>query len=127
MSTITEEKLKLEIANWVIRNTGIVQLDDQEWEIATTQIDSYGDTVYCFVKELENGVFRVSDDSHLLFKLDPGEIDQELYQTAEEIVIGSGYQYDEETSEFYVDVDQANLAQAIIKLAQIQVAISYLN
>lgn len=127
MNKLTEENLKLEIANWIIKNTGIVKLKDGDWEIATTQIDSFGDTVYCFISQNDSGSYRVSDDSHLLFKLDPGQTDTELYQTAEEIIIGSGYEYDQTNSEFYVDVDEENLAQAICRLAQIQVAISYLN
>ena len=95
-------------------------------QIATMMIDSYGDTVYVWVKEDEDHC-RVSDGGRILFKLDPNQEDMELYETAADIALGSGYQFDEDHCEIYVDVDRKNVAQAAMKLAQLQVAISYLG
>lgn len=121
-----ESYIKQEVAKWVAGHTDVLRVSPDTIEVATTEIDSYGDTVYCFVKEVDD-YYEVSDDSHLLFKLDPSATDLELYQTAERIVLGAGFEYDEQSSEIFVTVDKENLAQAIIRLAQLQVAISYLG
>lgn len=118
--------IKQEISKWVVDHTSVLQVDSDTIEVATTEIDSYGDTVYCFIKEVDD-YYEVSDDSHLLFKLDPGATDVELYQEAERIVLGAGFEYDKQSSEIFVAVDKENLAQAIMRLAQLQVAISYLG
>ena len=55
------------------------------------------------------------------------EEDKELYETAEDIALGSGYEFDEKHCEIFVDVDRKSVAQAAMKLAQLQVAISYLG
>ena len=120
------EQIKTAIGNWVESHTGVVEVAKNTYEVATTQIDAYGDTVYCFVKK-EDNLFQISDEGHMLFKLDPGETDQELYQTAEEIAIGAGFDFDRQSCEISVRTDETNLAQAIVKLAQLQVAISYLG
>lgn len=123
----TEEKyIKQGIGEWVAGHTGVVQVDADTFEVATTQIDSYGDTVYCFVKKVDD-YYEVSDDSHILFKIDPGETDLDLYQTGEQIALGAGFEFDESSSEIFVTVEKKDLAQAIIRLAQLQVAISYLG
>ena len=80
----------------------------------------------CGVDEAEDHC-RVSDGGRILFKLDPNSEDEELNETAKEIAIGSGYQFDDDHFEIYVDVDRKNVAQAAMKLAQLQVAISYLG
>lgn len=118
--------LKQEIAAWVAQNTGIVAVSSDTYEVATTEIDAYGDTVYCFVKK-DDKWYEISDEGRILFKLDPGETDMELYQTAEQIAIGAGFDFDEKDCSISVTTDQENLAQAIFKLAQLQVAISYLG
>lgn len=121
-----KEQLRTDIGNYVASQTNIVRVDKRTLQIATMMIDSYGDTVYVWVEEGEDH-YRVSDDGRILFKLDPGQEDKELYDTAEDIALGSGYQFDEEHCEIYVDIDKKNVAQAAMKLAQLQVAISYLN
>lgn len=121
-----EKQLSTDIGNYVASQTKIIRVDDHTMQIATMMIDSYGDTVYVWVEEGKD-YCRVSDDGRLLFKLDPGQEDEELYDTAEDIALGSGYQFDEDHCEIYVDVDPNNVAQAAMKLAQLQVAISYLN
>lgn len=121
-----EKYIKQGIGEWVADHTGVVKVSDDTFEVATTQIDSYGDTVYCFVKKVAD-YYEVSDDSHILFKIDPGEVEPDLYQTGQEIALGAGFNFDEKSCEIFVTVDKQNLAQAIIRLAQLQVAISYLG
>lgn len=118
--------IKKEIGNWVSSHTETIPVDKGTIEIATTEIDAYGDTIYCFV-EKEKQTYRISDDGHILFKLDPGETDRELYSTAEEIAIGAGFDFDEKTCTISVTTTKDNIAQAVIKLAQLQLAISYLG
>lgn len=120
------QKVVHEIGDYVAKETKAIWVDDQTMQIATMMIDSYGDTVYAWVEE-DGDVCRVSDDGRILFKLDPQAEDSELYETAEEIALGSGYQFDEEHCMIYVDVDRENVAQAVMKLALLQVAISYLG
>ena len=123
------KNLNSEISQYVVKQTKIIWVDKHTMQIATMMIDAYGDTVYVVYVwvEKDDDYYRVSDDGRILFKLDPNEDDHELNETAEEIAVGSGYQFDENHFEIYVDVDQKNLAQAVMKLAQLQVAISYLG
>ena len=118
--------LDREISDYVAENTKVIWVDNHTMQIATMMIDSYGDTVYVWVEEAEDHC-RVSDGGRILFKLDPNSEDEELNETAKEIAIGSGYQFDDDHFEIYVDVDRKNVAQAAMKLAQLQVAISYLG
>lgn len=120
------ELLGRAIGKYVTENTRIIWVDKRTMQIATMMIDAYGDTVYVWV-EKDSDHCRVSDGGRILFKLDPNEEDHELNETAEEIAVGSGYEFDEDHFEIYVDVDQQNVAQAVMKLAQLQVAISYLG
>ncbi|RVU70663.1 MULTISPECIES: DUF1828 domain-containing protein [Lactobacillus] len=119
-------QIKSDIGNWVTEHTEVVRVSEDSYEVATTQIDAYGDTVYCFVQEV-GSLYQVSDDSHILFKLDPGQTDPELYQTAENVALGAGFDFDEKTCTISVTTDEDSLAQAVIRLAQLQVAISYLG
>lgn len=118
--------LRSAIGEYSKENNVVIDLGQGSFEISSFFIDSYGDTVYCFV-EPEGPYFKVSDDGRLLFKLDPGLEDQEFYQTAKEVIIGAGFDFDEETATISFITDQENLAQVIIKLAQLQVAVSYLG
>lgn len=118
--------LDREIGDYIAGNTKVIWVDNHTMQIATMMIDSYGDTVYVWVEEAEDHC-RVSDGGRILFKLDPNSEDEELNETAKEIAIGSGYQFDDDHFEIYVDVDRKNVAQAAMKLAQLQVAISYLG
>lgn len=120
------EAFSREIGDYVAENTKVIWVDNHTMQIATMMIDSYGDTVYVWVEEAEDHC-RVSDGGSILFKLDPNSEDEELNETAKEIAIGSGYQFDDDHFEIYVDVDRKNVAQAAMKLAQLQVAISYLG
>lgn len=120
------KKINHEIGSYVAKVTKTIWVDDRTLQIATMMIDSYGDTVYVWVEEADDH-YRVSDGGRILFKLDPNEEDKELYETAEDIALGSGYEFDEKHCEIFVDVDRKNVAQAAMKLAQLQVAISYLG
>ena len=98
--------------------TKTIWVDDRTLQIATMMIDSYGDTVYVWVEEADDHC-RVSDGGRILFKLDPNEEDKELYETAEDIALGSGYEFDENHCEIFVDVDRKNVAQAAMKTGTI--------
>ncbi|MDF7672101.1 DUF1828 domain-containing protein [Lactobacillus sp. ESL0701] len=119
-------QLNQAIGDWVAAHTGVTAVSSDTLEVATTAIDSYGDTVYCFVQQVGER-YLVTDDGRMLFKLDPGISDTDLYETTAEIALGAGYDFNEENCEISVQVEQDNLAQAIVKLAQLQVAISYLG
>mgnify|MGYP001229225281 CR=1 FL=1 len=118
--------LKKLIGEWVADHTEVVVTDDGEYEVATTEVDAYGDTIYVWVKP-DGAGYRVGDDGRLLFKLDPGAEDAELMTTAEEIALGSGYEYNHETGEIFVMVTEKQLAGAIMRLALLQTAISYVG
>ena len=120
------KKINHEIGSYVAKVTKTIWVDDRTLQIATMMIDSYGDTVYVWVEEADDHC-RVSDGGRILFKLDPNEEDKELYETGGDIALGSGYEFDEKHCEIFVDVDRKNVAQAAMKLAQLQVAISYLG
>ncbi|WEV42878.1 DUF1828 domain-containing protein [Lactobacillus sp. ESL0684] len=123
---LNSESVQKSISDWVIDNTKVAQVSEDTLEVATTEIDAYGDTIYCFIKMLDNA-YQVSDDGRLLFKLDPGASDEELIQTATELVLGSGFDFDELTNEISITIPKSELASSIMKLAQLQVAISYLG
>ena len=59
--------IKNGIGEWVSTHTQVEQVANNTWSIATTQIDAYGDTVYCFVEKNGN-LYKIGDDSHILFK-----------------------------------------------------------
>ncbi|GAA3628695.1 DUF1828 domain-containing protein [Lactobacillus hamsteri] len=118
--------MKKGIGDWISDHTHIIQVSEDTFEVATTEIDAYGDTIYCFVTKKDNW-YQISDGGRILFKLDPGETDPELYQTAEEIAIGAGFDFDEKVCEISVTTEKENLVQAIVKLSQLQIAISYLG
>lgn len=120
------QTLKSEIAAWVRRQTQVVAVSKDTFEVATNEIDAYGDTIYCFVKK-EGANYQISDEGNILFKLDPGQEDRDLYQTAAEIAIGAGFDFDKQTCSISVMTDEQDRAQAIVKLAQLQIAISYLG
>lgn len=127
MNSSEEAKfMKKGIGDWISANTHVIQVSEDTFEVATIEIDSYGDTIYCFVTKKDD-LYQISDGGRMLFKLDPGETDPELYQTAEEIAIGAGFDFDEKACEISVTTDKDSLIQAIVKLSQLQIAISYLG
>lgn len=118
--------VKNAIGNWVSDHTEIEAMSADTLEVATTEIDAYGDTVYCFIQKIDD-TYKIGDDGHILFKLDPGVTDTDLYQTAEEIALGAGFEFDQSSAEISVQTAKVDIAQAVEKLAQLQVAISYLE
>lgn len=120
------EEIKNGISQWIEDNTQIIAISSDTLEVATTQIDSFGDTIYCFVKRNADNTYNISDEGRILFKLDPSAKEKELYQTAKAIAIGAGFNFMDNSSEISVTTDKDNIAMAIIKLSQLQVAISYL-
>lgn len=120
------EKLNMEIGAYVATETKTIWVDDHTMQIATIMVDAYGDTIYVWVED-HGDYCRVTDGGRILFKLDPNDEDEELNSTAEDIAVGSGYEFDSDHYEIYVDVDRENVAQVAMKLAQLEVAISYLG
>lgn len=116
--------LKTEIGAWVARNTQVIAFDEQTLEVVPTEIDAYGDRIYCFVERTKD-TYVVSDDGYLLFKLDPGA-SKDFYRTAEEIAVGSGFSFNDKNGVISLQTSKEGLAATILKLAQLQVAISYL-
>ena len=62
------KKLDNEIGQYAADQTKIIWVDDQTMQIATMMIDSYGDTVYVWVKEDEDHC-RVSDGGRILVQV----------------------------------------------------------
>ena len=50
----------------------------------------------------------------------------DLLEEAADIVIGAGFEFDEDNSEIYQIVDLENMAQTLSDLTQLQVALTYL-
>ncbi|MDH5100141.1 DUF1828 domain-containing protein [Lactobacillus kefiranofaciens] len=120
------EQLNMKIGAYVATETKTIWVDEHTMQIATIMIDAYGDTVYVWAED-HGDYWRITDGGRILFKLDPKAEDKELNETAQDIAYGSGYEFDPEHYEIYVDVAQENVAQVVMKLAQLEVAISYLG
>lgn len=119
------EILKNKLSNWFLRNIEIIAVSDDTVEIATTEKDSFGEVIYCYVQKLGES-YRVSDDGRLLFKLDPSISDADLLNLAFELAAKAGIQLDEKNCELWVLSDFNELCDKVMLLAQIQAAISYL-
>ena len=76
--------------------------------------------------EKEDDYYRITDDGGTLFKLDPGQENMDLLEEAMDIVIGAGFEFDEETLEIYQVVDQDDIPATLNDLTQLQVALTYL-
>ena len=61
-----------------------------------------------------------------MFKLDPAQENFDLLEEAADIIIGAGFEFDEDNSEIYQIVDLENMAQTLSDLTQLQVALTYL-
>lgn len=111
--------------NWLKQNIHFIQAGD-DIEVATPLIGAYGDLVYCWIEKEMDGTYRITDDGGTLFKLDPSQENFDLLEEAADIVIGAGFEFDEDNSEIYQIVDQEDIAQTISDLTQLQVALTYL-
>ncbi|EEQ27043.1 DUF1828 domain-containing protein [Lactobacillus gasseri] len=110
--------------DWLKQNIQFIQAGE-DIEVATPLIGAYGDLVYCWIEKEKDG-YRITDDGGTLFKLDPAQENFDLLEEAADIVIGAGFEFDEDTSEIYQIVAQENIAQTLSDLTQLQVALTYL-
>ena len=110
--------------NWLKKNIHFIKAGS-DIEVATPLIGAYGDLVYCWI-EKEDDYYRITDDGGTLFKLDPGQENMDLLEEAMDIVIGAGFEFDEETLEIYQVVDQDDIPATLNDLTQLQVALTYL-
>ena len=110
--------------NWLKENIHFIKAGS-DIEVATPLIGAYGDLVYCWI-EKEDDYYRITDDGGTLFKLDPGQENMDLLEEAMDIVIGAGFEFDEETLEIYQVVDQDYIPATLNDLTQLQVALTYL-
>lgn len=110
--------------DWLKQNIQFIQAGE-DIEVVTPLIGAYGDLVYCWIEKEKDG-YRITDDGGTLFKLDPAQENFDLLEEAADIVIGAGFEFDEDTSEIYQIVAQENIAQTLSNLTQLQVALTYL-
>ena len=101
--------------DWLKQNIQFIQAGE-DIEVVTPLIGAYGDLVYCWIEKEKDG-YRITDDGGTLF---------DLLEEAADIVIGAGFEFDEDTSEIYQIVAQENIAQTLSDLTQLQVALTYL-
>ena len=107
--------------DWLKQNIQFIQAGE-DIEVVTPLIGAYGDLVYCWIEKEKDG-YRITDDGGTLFKLDPAQENFDLLEEAADIVIGAGFEFDEDTSEIYQIVAQENIAQTLSDLTQLQVAL----
>lgn len=112
--------------NWIKSNLQFYRIGESTIEVETPLIDAFGQKIYCFIEKLDDG-YRVSDDGWLLYKLDPNQEDEDLYEAAVDVAVGSGFDFDEEINEIFQYVEENELPLMLNNLAQLEVAISYLR
>lgn len=118
------EQIQQNSMNWLKENIHFIKAGS-DIEVATPLIGAYGDLVYCWI-EKEGDYYRITDDGGTLFKLDPSQENIDLFEEAIDIVVGAGFEFDEENFEIYQVVDQADIPATINDLTQLQVALTYL-
>ena len=112
---------------WVNNHTHVLLLDQNTLEVETIYRDSFNESVYCFVEITAKEKFIVSDDGRSLFKLDPSASDVDLIATIGDIAIASEFNFNLQNGVISAKADRENLIDTIMRLAQLQVNISYLN
>ena len=112
--------------NWIKSNLQFYRIGESTIEVETPLIDAFGQKIYCFIEKLDDG-YRISDDGWLLYKLDPNQEDEDFYEAAVDVAVGSGFDLDEEINEIFQDVEEKELPLMLNNLAQLEVAISYLR
>lgn len=118
--------IKAQSVAWLKNNLNFYRMDSQTIEVETPLIDSFGQNIYCFIIK-KGEYYLISDGGWFLFKLDPDMSDSDFYNQAVDIIIGTGFEIDEETGEFFMEVSIDELPLALNQLAQLQVALSYLK
>lgn len=119
-------EIKAQSVAWLKNNLNFYRMDSQTIEVETPLIDSFGQNIYCFIIK-KGEYYLISDGDWFLFKLDPDMSDSDFYNQAVDIIIGTGFEIDEETGEFFMEVSIDELPLALNQLAQLQVALSYLK
>ena len=112
---------------WVNNHTHVLLMDQNTLEVETIYRDSFNEPVYCFVEITTKEKFIVSDDGRSLFKLDPSASDVDLIATIGDIAIASEFNFNHQNGVISAKADRKNLIDTIMRLAQLQVNISYLN
>ena len=112
---------------WVNNHTHVLLMDQNTLEVETIYRDSFNESVYCFVEITAKEKFIVSDDGRSLFKLDPSASDVDLIATIGDIAIASEFNFNLQNGVISAKADRENLIDTIMRLAQLQVNISYLN
>lgn len=119
-------KISKQGLNWVKDNLKFYRIGPSTIEVETPLIDAFGQKIYCFIMKQDEG-YRVSDDSWMLYKLDPMQEDEDFQEAAQDIVLGSGFDYDDQTGEIFQDMTYAELAMMVNNLAQLEVALSFIK
>ena len=112
---------------WVNNHTHVLLMDQNTLEVETIYRDSFNESVYCFVEITAKEKFIVSDDGRSLFKLDPSASDVDLIATIGDISLASEFDFNLQNGAISAKADRQNLIDTIMRLAQLQVNISYLN
>ena len=112
---------------WVNNHTHVLLMDQNTLEVETIYRDSFNELVYCFVEITAKEKFIVSDDGRSLFKLDPSASDVDLIATIGDIAIASEFNFNLQNGVISAKADRQNLIDTIMRLAQLQVNISYFN
>ena len=112
---------------WVNNHTHVLLMDQNTLEVETIYRDSFNELVYCFVEITAKEKFIVSDDGRSLFKLDPSASDVDLIATIGDISLASEFDFNLQNGAISAKADRQNLIDTIMRLAQLQVNISYLN
>ena len=112
---------------WVNNHTHVLLMDQNTLEVETIYRDSFNESVYCFVEITAKEKFIVSDDGRSLFKLDPSASDVDLIATIGDIALASEFDFNLQNGVISAKADRQNLIDTIMRLAQLQVNISYLN
>ena len=118
------ELIEQDAMKWLKENIHFIKAGP-DIEVATPLIGAYGDLVYCWI-EKEGDYYRITDDGGTLFKLDPGQENMDLLEEAIDIVVGAGFEFDEESLEIYQIIEQDDIPATINDLTQLQVALTYL-
>ena len=120
------EKISHPGCTWLTETVKFYRIGPSTIEVETPLIDAFGQKVYCFVIKDDEG-YRVTDDSWMMYKLDPLQEDDDFQEAAQDIVLGSGFDFDNETNEIFQDVTCGELAMMINNLAQLEVALSFIK
>lgn len=112
---------------WVNNNTHVLLMDQNTLEVETIYRDSFNESVYCFVERTAEEKFIVSDDGRTLFKLDPSASDADLITTISDISLASEFDFNLQNGVISTKANKENLIDTIMRIAQLQVNISYLN